>query len=72
MNDDTSNGWGTVNSLLGTALGGAANILGAGKQTTDKLSKQAAGQSATNWTPIVIGAAVIGGLIVVALIFRGR
>jgi len=73
--NDTTNGWGTVNSLLGTVTGGAANVLGALRRqpTTDQLSRQAAGQSNTNWTPIVIGAAVIGGgLLIVALIFRGR
>lgn len=69
---DSGFNWGGFGSFLSGITNGAANVIGAanGKPNTN-IGAQVPGQ--TNWMPLAIGAAVIGGgLLIVALIIRGR
>jgi len=74
--DNTNTGSGSALNWLTALTGGATGILGAingnsNKGTVDQLAN--ANKSQTNIGPWLIGAALIGGgLLIVALIFRGR
>ena len=62
-------GFGSFISGLGSATG---SVLGGLRGTNPTQTQLAAANKPTNGTPMIIAASVIGGLLLVALIFRGR